>query len=468
MLSEFINKYVLFTLVILFSCNLSATAVLVPLVDNVQAFTQNGNPQFAVIDVYKTIIAPQYSNTQDLPKIDDNLVLLHAFNTSLFTSRDALARPTQVESQAFLNALGTMQNDMSIFASQPFPQLHNVLSPLLNNFNNTLSLIRDRYGLAKIEDMVINGNGFLGMDVLPNIPDGPPANSEIFRQTIQCLIGRIFVVKNTNTGPVITGTSSGMIIPYKTGEIVQYDTVITCCHSMILQDPSPDLEFYFIRSQSLDNPAAGLPTAAAIGAVVIPTVTQNQDQIINTQHFIEYMRQESVSMHSNNVRRIMRFKPMGKQASELGHHAPRHHAHEDGGYGVLNNGFYFSGANFAEVTILRNPPGGVYDYYALGYPTFSYYNSAGQGPLVAEQRLSPFAMTKTRSNLRYPNTPNAGLYANQSVLMVTNGYLRHGASTMKGMSGGPLLRFDVENNKIDILGVISSGIMNFNYACRFG
>jgi hypothetical protein len=341
---------------------------------------------------------------------------------------------------------------------------------LIKNFQDTLNIITDRYGLAKIEDMVVNGNGFLGRNVSLNIPNGPAANINALKRTIHSLTGRIFVVKNiTGLGPRIVSTSSGMIIPRISGKGTEYDQIITCCHSMVSADSSPDLEFYFVRSQHLD-PETGLPNPATIGAAIPALVLapgQTYDQVVDIQHFITYLRQKSkaTTRTDNHVRRIIKFKALYGKISEPEHHIPRYNPEADCGYGFLNTGFSFPAtANFAKIQILKNLPAqaGSYDYYALGYAVFPYYDITASSLLAQRLQLSPFTMTKSRSNVPDPLHPGSFMLTH-----LNNGFIRHIATSMKGMSGGPVLIFDSARTQINIFGVVSSGYMDESYACKF-
>ncbi len=438
------------------------------LADNVPPLPAGHDAQsFNFDDVYKNGLFPQYSGLANVNNTSRDAINIDLFTSYFFIRRDPAALPTAANSSHFLAALKAAQQDIANFINHQPDQVLN--SYLFKNFQDSLSIIEDRYALAKIEDAVINGNGFLGANVLPNIPNGPATNVTIFRDTINHLMGRIFVVKDVGGVPTIIGSSSGMIIPRTKSGVVVYDCIITCCHSMIPSDTSPDLEFYFVRTQNLD-PATGLPAPAAIGATIPAIVLapgQTYDQIVDTQHLITYLRQESIipasNPASNNVRRIAKFKSFNKHISKLEHHIPRYNPDTDCGYGFLNTGFTFPAANFAKVKILKNLPAAVpaYYYYAFGYPDFPYYDTATFNLLAQELLLAPLTITRSQNNAADPVNPA------QLILQVINGSLRYGAASMKGMSGGPVLIFDPIHAQINILGIVSSGYMDENYACKF-
>ena len=80
-----------------------------------------------------------------------------------------------------------------------------------NNLNMLRELIMDRYALVKIEEAVRNGRGVLGENiaaVLPAvIPNGPALTPNIFRDTLNNLTGRIFVIKTVGHNSWIHGPS---------------------------------------------------------------------------------------------------------------------------------------------------------------------------------------------------------------------------------------------------------------------
>ncbi len=417
-----------------------------------------------IVSAYKDSLNKQYSDSTKLVVNTENAEVLNQFNLSLFNNRVPGDLPTIFDSQNLLNVLRSAYENIYKFIYQSilgYPSYSYINQYLLNNFRYTLNLIEDRYGLALIEDMVINGDGFIGDQVIQGIPDGPLMNKDIFRDTIKQLVGRIFVVKDVEGVPTVVGTSSGMIIPYQKAGSTRYDQVVTCCHSMMLDDHSPDLEFYFVKSNGL-NLGTGLPKPIAIG-LKLSLPKRPYDEKIDCRDFVKYLRQQSLSFESN-VRRIVGFKDNRKNTSNLKYHAPRHQPHEDCGYAILSKSFVFISDKFAEIRLLPNIPRGAYEYYALGYPDFPYYDTAGKGLLVDQLRLAPLTMTRSYSQFKYP--PGVPFLVTQKALMIVNGRLRHAATTMKGMSGGPIVIFDQKNTTINILGIITSGLMDLSYASK--
>ncbi len=458
-----INKHLYLILISLFISS-SKTQGATPLTDHVPPLPIAGMDiqLHNFVDAYKVYLFPHYSSLANLNHTFADAQATYLFNTYFFWPRSPAALPSAANSVQFLLSLKEARNDIQTFTQQP-DQIFAWY--LRKKFQETLNIIADRYGLAKIENMVINGNGFLGPNVIPIVPDGPAANVNIFRNTISNLIGRIFVVKNIGGVSRIMGSSSGMIIPRKRGGVVVYDRIITCCHSMMPTDSSLGLEFYFVRSQNL-NPATGLPNSTTIGPVIAPALAPGQtyDQIVNSQHFIAYLRQESNSLVSHDIRRITKFKSFDRHTSKLDHHTPKYNPETDCGYGTLNREFLFPAANFAKICILHNLPVGIYHYYALGYPGFPYYDTTGLNVLSQEQQISPLTMTRGQSNTPDPAIPGPGHFM---LMVMNNGLLRHEASSMKGMSGGPVLIFDQLRSKINILGIVGYGSMDENYACKF-
>jgi hypothetical protein len=98
----------------------------------------------------------------------------------------------------------------------------------------------------------------------------------------------------------------------------------------------------------------------------------------------------------------------------------------------------------------------INNYYAIGYPTFRYYevNTHADSVLLSQIRYAPLAIMQ----------PPVGAVA----ITANNGVLEHHAPTMKGMSGGPIVTFNNHGNIIDVLGVIQDGYMNYNRACLMG
>lgn len=448
----YIGKFLRFCYLVLLLCVTRLESAAMPLVDNVPQPPASCDQQvISLIDEYKRLVL-EYSDLQNLPKIDENATLLDAFCEHLIAPRNPNALPNLADSRILLGALYTMYQNIKTFS------LQNTSQAFSEYFRKVLAIIADRYYLARIENQVVDNKGFIGERVYHGIPNGPSANPEIFRRTINHLLGRIFVVKNTREGPIIAVTSSGMILPCEG----HYDTIITCCHSLALHDVSPDLEFYFVRAESL-NPKTGLPLPERIAAALSVPVAE-----IDTKKFIEYLRQESNdTAHNNNVRRIASFRATGRsQVSSLENHIPRHFHHEDSGYGffLAAEGFHHPGVPLAEINILRQPSAETYDYYAIGYPSFSYYDATEEDLLVQQQRFAPLVMTKSQSALKY--STDRPVFPGETILTLTpNGTLRHDAAVMKGMSGGPLLRFNISTNTIEVLGILTSIQVAANYAC---
>lgn len=409
--------------------------------------------------VFTNNLAPDFQTAFYLKSM-----LIENLNTFFFISRPGAELPlTIAESSNFLSLLKVSYHSIKLFINQVNPI---VSKYLLKDLQESLDLIADRYGLRKIEHSVITGSGFFG-NVYPHIPQYPnPATPNLFRDTIRNLSGRIFVVKNTAGGASIVGRSSGIIIPVKDRFVrgsLSYDEIITCCHSISSTDLDPDLEFYFVRSESLD-PETGLPRAVDI--VGTPGVV-NPVAATDVQDFITYLRHASISPPDNNVRRIEKFRPINQDLSDLRHHSPKHSgSSSDCGYGILNREFTFPAAVFASIRLMDQREVehvtlhavGPFDYYALGYPVFSYHNlGINNTPMHANLKLSPLTLTTGNS---------ATLEAGQRVLRIQpNNLLHHGAPTMKGMSGGPM--FMCEGGTINIMGLVQSGdsIIDENNVC---
>lgn len=381
------------------------------------------------------------------------LVAINDFRISLHQTRLPFNPFTIQESNNLIRVLQSAYINIDNFINQynPNPLLKEATRSL---FNPTIMDIHNRYRLTKIEHAIRSGTGWMEENVIQNIPNGGRGRTNIFKNTIRRLTGRIFVVDPNNGNPLIISMSSGIIVPRQGGGAVRYDRIITCGHSMISNNTNPELIFYFIRSEAL-NLQTGLPNpidiANVVGAHNANAAQANQH--INTAHFIQYLGQESQNPGSNSVRRIMRFQAFHRQESILEHHGPRYRSFEDNGYGHLNNGFNFHhSTRFANINMVGAIPGGNYEYYALGYPGFAYFGTNDQSLLVRERRFAPFTMTRARNQVA-------------DAIVEENHRLRHGASTMKGMSGGPILRF--HNGQIDIIGVVQSGRMDQNFGAKF-
>lgn len=373
--------------------------------------------------------------------------LIEELNNSFFTYRQFNTLPTVVETEQFLNDLRIAYVDISDFITQK----PSVLSDM---FRMTVNFLITRYSQAKIEKMVSEGKGFLGRDVIKGIPVGPQEKENIFKNTILYLVGRVFVVKNENGQSSIVSTSSGMVVPHKVAGIMKYDQIVTCCHSMLSEELSPNLEFYFVRAEGLD-PTTGLSKPSNIGKTLKkPIQGAGYDEEIGDREFIEYLRMSS-DLSSSNVRRIVQFRSISQSvAAEPAQYSPRYHFNKDCGYAALNKGFALPDVPLAKVNILQTLPNGDYDYYALGYGGFPYCYMPGQSRLADDMQFSPLIMTK-------------GQKTATNVFSVADGYLSHEATTTNGMSGGPILRFDQEKEAIDVLGVVARGGINGSSACRF-
>jgi hypothetical protein len=220
---------------------------------------------------------------------------------------------------------------------------------------------------------------------------------------------------------------------------------------------SPYLEFYFVRSEHISSDT-GFPYSYLIGnalGVVLDPQTLSQ---INTQNFIQYLRNKSNNHANNNeVRRITNFTALNSCTSCLECNSPKYDYAADCGYGVLNAGFTFAPNTLAPIRIHSGIPAGNYNYYAIGYPCFHYYLTVGLSILAQERNLSPFTISRSNSVQPIGNAP----------LIMQNGLIRHDAASAPGMSGGPLLRFNNNTNTIEVFGVIKSSDMNGEYACHF-
>ena len=76
--------------------------------------------------------------------------------------------------------------------------------------------------------------------------------------------------------------------------------------------------------------------------------------------------------------------------------------------------------------------------------------------LIDELDISPLFITSNTVVIDVWNNIN-------SSPVFTNGIVQHGAITAKGMSGGPLIK--IENNQINVFGVITSGGINGQEGC---
>lgn len=427
-------------------------AAAVPLVGNMIQVPHGADNQLAnFINSYNNNFFQAFSAPPQEQNFFDSAVSIDEFDLSIYAPRTSASLPNVVNSQNLLTAIRFAYNNINQFVCN---QQNNVFRGyLLQNLQKVLSSLEYRYALAKIEDKVLNGSAFMGNNALNGIPNN-------FHNTIRLLTGRIFVVKAvTGIDPEIIGDSSAMIIPHTVAHDVLYDQIITCCHAMVADDAeSPYLEFYFVRSENI-NPDTGLPHSYLIGnALSVGLAPQTLSQI-NTQNFIQYLRNQSKNHANNNeVRRITNFTPLNSCTSCLECHSPKYDSATDFGYGLLNSGFTFPlNTNFAPITIHQGIPAGNYNYYAIGYPAFDYYSTVGLDVLAQERNLSPFTITRSNSQL-----------LNQQCLLVlslVNGLIRHDATSSPGMSGGPLLTF--MDNRIVVFGVISSSSMANEYACRF-
>lgn len=401
---------------------------------------------------------------------------ISTFNAFFFTPRPNLEpNLTEVESDFFLKLLKATYGSIQMFCNHP----NSAVSAYLNTiFKDSLEFINDRYGLQKIEHSILTGNGFLGASVHTNIPDNP-GNADLFRNTIRSLSGRIFVVKMIGGCPCIVGFSSGIIIPKSRfiGSPILYNEIITCCHSITLKDKDldPELELYFVRSENL-NPNTGLPNLGDIDATpgalpqpvpgaLTPDELERARQKTACENLVIYLRHASGDPLNNTVRRIEKFRPISQEISDLTHHCPKYNGEpNDCGYGILNRSFNFPVDSLAPIHVMNHTEvdhmishHAVFDYYALGYPTFSYHSLgvAFNEPLFRLFRLSPLTLTKGNSATTSATGQQILRIQNDPQTPSQNNLLHHEAPIMKGMSGGPV--FMIEGENINIMGIVRGG-----------
>jgi hypothetical protein len=435
------------------------------------------NPAVGINLAYITNIRNSYEDLRTfqnnllngLPAQNDNiskyLEKIDRFKVSLYQVTNPANRFTNQEYTELLRVLESAYANINTFINQyHLPAQQRLKAATRGLFNDTLLKIDSRYRLANIERKIVNNNAWIGLNVNNNIPDGGARARNIFRNTINRLTGRIFVVDPNGGNPIIKSFSSGMILPRVVQGSKVYDTIITCGHCMDPGDTNPELEYYFVRTEVLD-PSTGVPDPVVISNVI------GGGAAVNTQTFIQYLRAESIA-GTNNVRLITRFQaftpphtPIHTE-SNLSDHSPRYRPYQDNGYGRLNQAFNFGQQRFANINMLNALPagGGPFQYYAFGYPGFPYFNTAGQSTLVRELKFHPFTMSNSRSDANDAGHIILAIMNNNNL---RHGELRHGAHTMKGMSGGPILRFNPINNTIDVLGVVQSGSFNTSYGSKF-
>jgi hypothetical protein len=465
-------RYIFFILDIALSFSKGYGALAVPnlLADNLPPLPAAGaDPQSIAIHNQFALFVPYYRSAPRLLEIYNDANAIKALELSIATLRDPTIPLAAANSTYMLNLLTSMQRDIRNFMMNQPPLFKD---HIYKNLEKLRDQIADRYGLAKIEDAILNGYGLQGQNTIfnnapaagahnPNIPDAL-ANPNRFRDTIHQLTGRIFVVQTDAAGiSRIISKSSGMIIP-RAGPGPLYDTIITCCHSMKPLEKDPTLQFYFVRSEVLDL-NTGLPTLANIR--VILGLPASHD--VTEQDFIRYLHAEDANhIASNAVRRIINFTAHSHaNQSILNDHAPRYRIHEDCGEGHLSQSFALAGP-FASIIVLNALPSPANtnglnndnNYYAIGYPGFRYYDVLpAAGALLDRLRYAPLIITK----------PSPVLGIVPLAPQVINQQLRHHAPTMKGMSGGPIVKFNPAHDTIYIMGVIGSGNMDINSACMF-
>lgn len=265
---------------------------------------------------------------------------------------------------------------------------------------------------------------------------------------IELLLGRIFVVDPVNN---TVRSSSGVLIPESDGKT--FRKVATCVHCVLPEEPNPKLEFYFVSAKLLD-PETGLPNPEVIKFHINKSILQDEDKIVgeastvvDKKCFIRFL-QVSNNQPDILVRRITHFQPYQyfvknptEGISVLEHSSPRYDADRDIGFGYLNYNVSLFKELSGNIRIAKDIPSGEYEYFAIGFPSFYALNpttQTAQTHLAKDMKMSPLTITKSRGQLK----------------KLGDNFIYHNASTSRGMSGGPIVRFIDNENTIEILGII--------------
>lgn len=172
-------------------------------------------------------------------------------------------------------------------------------------------------------------------------------------------------------------------------------------------------------------------------------------QELTKKDLIAYLRLQN-NQEYQNVRKIIRFQPFEFDQTGiavLNYHGPRYTEACDCGYGFLDrDGFRLD--SFSPIRMATQIPVGNYQYYAIGFPRFRYLSTVRLGNLVGAMRLAPFTVTRSE-------------HKSESLsLILKDGFVSHNAPSAKGMSGGPIIRYD--RDTIEVLGVVQGAFVSDN------
>jgi hypothetical protein len=349
-------------------------------------------------------------------------------------------------------------------------------------FKKNLADLEQRIDLAKIDQQLITQDGHRGNFIFQHIGVN-------YRNPLTTLVGKIFhITQEKEEDPEVNDVGSAMLasfnqnLPLNMAANKDYSLngVITCSHVLEASEDEHILGVYFVSNQFID---------ADIG---LPLTTTNGNNIINSDDLISFLQTDprSFLINTYTIKNKVNEDPyfIGMPITEtfigsgkksfLGNNInttkPQYWDNEDIAFGYFKNQEIPYRDNNISVcfdSIRKNQALAFNNgdrYFAIGYPGCDHYDTdantyntnnllfnkiTNTQALIDELGISPLFITSDTVVIGWNN--NAPVF--------NNGIITHSAITAKGMSGGPLIK--IENNQINVFGVITSGDINEQEGC---